>query len=195
MNLRKRISLLSLLLLILVIIYVVIGLNSKNWEYVLSRRIPKIIAIILTGSSIAFSSLVFQTITNNNILTPSVLGLDSLYIFFQTFIVFVLGSKNLTQISNKFNFILSVGSMVIFSICLFHILFRKEGTDIFFLLLLGLVGGTFFQSLSSFMQVLIDPNEFYIIQNKMFASFNNVNTNILSLACVGVALTLVYTRI
>lgn len=193
MNLRKRISLLSLLLLILVIIYVVIGLNSKNWEYVLSRRIPKIIAIILTGSSIAFSSLVFQTITNNNILTPSVLGLDSLYIFFQTFIVFVLGSKNLTQISNKFNFILSVGSMVIFSICLFHILFRKEGTDIFFLLLLGLVGGTFFQSLSSFMQVLIDPNEFYIIQNKMFASFNNVNTNILSLACVGVALTLVYT--
>lgn len=193
MNLRKRISLLSLLLLILVIIYVVIGLNSKNWEYVLSRRIPKIIAIILTGSSIAFSSLVFQTITNNNILTPSVLGLDSLYIFFQTFIVFVLGSKNLTQISNKFNFILSVGSMVIFSICLFHILFRKEGTDIFFLLLLGLVGVTFFQSLSSFMQVLIDPNEFYIIQNKMFASFNNVNTNILSLACVGVALTLVYT--
>lgn len=193
MNLRKRISLLSLLLLILVIIYVVIGLNSKNWEYALSRRIPKIIAIILTGSSIAFSSLVFQTITNNNILTPSVLGLDSLYIFFQTFIVFVLGSKNLTQISNKFNFILSVGSMVIFSICLFHILFRKEGTDIFFPLLLGLVGVTFFQSLSSFMQVLIDPNEFYIIQNKMFASFNNVNTNILSLACVGVALTLVYT--
>ena len=29
------------------------------------------------------------------------------------------------------------------------------------------------------MQVLIDPNEFQIMQNKMFASFNNVNTDLL----------------
>ena len=28
------------------------------------------------------------------------------------------------------------------------------------------------------MQVLIDPNEFQIVQNKMFASFNNVNSDL-----------------
>ena len=113
--------------------------------------------------------------------------------FFQTFIVFVFGSNNLAKIGNNFNFILSVVFMMIFSIILFKILFKKEGTDIFFLLLLGLVCGTFFQSLSSFMQVLIDPNEFSIVQNKMFASFNNVNTNILWLALVGIFLAIVYT--
>ncbi len=193
MNSKKKIYFLSILLLILITLFLIIGLNSKNWQYALSRRIPKIIAIILTGSSIAFSSMIFQTITNNNILTPSVLGLDSLYMFFQTFIVFVFGSNNLAKIGNNFNFILSVIFMVIFSVILFKILFKKEGTDIFFLLLLGLVCGTFFQSLSSFMQVLIDPNEFSIVQNKMFASFNNVNTNILWLALVGIFLAIVYT--
>lgn len=193
MNSKKKIYFLSILLLILITLFLIIGLNSKNWQYALSRRIPKIIAIILTGSSIAFSSMIFQTITNNNILTPSVLGLDSLYMFFQTFIVFVFGSNNLAKIGNNFNFILSVVFMVIFSVILFKILFKKEGTDIFFLLLLGLVCGTFFQSLSSFMQVLIDPNEFSIVQNKMFASFNNVNTNILWLALVGIFLAIVYT--
>ena len=73
MNSKKKIYFLSILLLILITLFLIIGLNSKNWQYALSRRIPKIIAIILTGSSIAFSSMIFQTITNNNILTPSVL--------------------------------------------------------------------------------------------------------------------------
>ncbi|WP_353096936.1 iron chelate uptake ABC transporter family permease subunit [Tissierella praeacuta] len=193
MNFKKKIYFLSILLLVLITLFLVTGLNSKNWQYALSRRIPKIIAIILTGSSIAFSSMIFQTITNNNILTPSVLGLDSLYMFFQTFIVFIFGSNNLAKIGNHFNFILSVGFMVIFSIVLFKILFKREGTDIFFLLLLGLVCGTFFQSLSSFMQTLIDPSEFMIIQDKMFASFNNINTNILWLSLVGIFLAIVCT--
>lgn len=83
MNSKKKIYFLSILLLILITLFLIIGLNSKNWQYALSRRIPKIIATILTGSAIAFSSMVFQTITNNSILTPSVLGLDSLYMFFK----------------------------------------------------------------------------------------------------------------
>ncbi len=56
MEQKKKIYLLSILLIILVILFISIGLNSRNWEYALSRRIPKIIGIILTGSSIAFSS-------------------------------------------------------------------------------------------------------------------------------------------
>lgn len=194
MKSKKKIYFLSILLLVLVAAFILIGLNSRNWEYALSRRIPKIIAIILTGSSIAFSSMVFQTITNNRILTPSVLGLDSLYMFIQTFIVFVLGSSTLARIGGNFNFILSVGLMALFSVVLFKLLFKREGNNIFFLLLLGMVFGTFFQSLSSFMQVLIDPNEFMIVQNKMFASFNNINTNILVLAVLGVLLAIAYTH-
>ena len=180
-------------MIVLVTLFIIIGLNENNWRYALSRRIPKIIGIILTGSSIAFSSVVFQTITNNRILTPSVLGLDSLYIFIQTFIVFIFGSNALIRISQRFNFILAVGFMVIFSIILFKLLFKRENNNIFFLLLFGMVFGTFFQSLSSFMQFIIDPNEFMVVQNRMFASFNNMNSNILWLALAGKAFTMIYT--
>lgn len=192
MKSKKKLYLLSIILLVLVILFLGLGLSSNSWRYALSRRIPKTIAIILTGSAIAFSSMVFQTITNNRILTPSVLGLDSLYSFIQTFIVFAFGSSSIARIDGNFNFVLSIMCMAAFSIVLFKLLFRKEENNVFLLLLLGMVFGTLFQSLSSFMQVLIDPNEFLIVQNKIFASFNNVKTDLIWLAGIGIVLCTIY---
>lgn len=189
---KKIITFLSILSVILIVLYVGIGLNINNLSYALSRRIPKIAAIILTAISIAFSSMVFQTITNNRILTPSVLGLDLLYIFIQTFIVFIFGAKNIFVVNNNLNFVLSVGIMVIFAILLYRLLFKRENSNIFFLLLVGMIFGILFRSLSSFMQMLINPNEFLIIQDKMFASFNNVNTNDLMLSSIVVILAIAY---
>lgn len=189
---KKKIILLLALSAVLITLYMVIGLDSNIWQYALSRRIPKTIAIILTGGTIAFSSIVFQTITNNRILTPSVLGLDSLYMFLQTSVVFVLGSGNVTVINQNINFLISVVLMIIFSTLLFRVLLKKENNNIYLLLLVGLIFGTLFQSLSSFMQMLIDPNEFTILQGRMFASFSNVNTSILWISVVAVAIIIVY---
>jgi iron complex transport system permease protein len=189
---KKIITFLSILSLILIGLLVVIGLNSSNLSYALSRRIPKVAAIILTAISIAFSSMIFQTITNNRILTPSVLGLDSLYIFIQTVVIFLFGAKSIVVVNNNLNFILSVGIMIIFAILLYKLLFKRENNNIFFLLLVGLIFGTLFQSLSSFMQMVINPNEFLIVQDKMFASFNNVNTNVLMLSSIVVILVIAY---
>lgn len=61
---------------------------------------------------------------------------------------------------------------------------QKAGKNIFFILLVGIVFGTLFKSMSSFMEMLIDPNEFQIVQDKSFASFNNVNTDLLYIAAV-----------
>lgn len=193
MKIKKKLLLLFCLVLIVSALYLFLGLNPKNWEFALGLRIPKLLAILLTGSAIAFSSTIFQTITNNRILTPSVLGLNSLYLFIQTFVVFVFGSSNLAKLGGEFDFLLSVGAMLLFSLLLFQILFRKEGRSIYFILLLGMVFGTFFESLSSFMQVLIDPNEFLVVQNSMFASFNNINTDILGLALIITLLTFILT--
>lgn len=189
---KKKIGFLAAASMILIVLYLVIGLNTNNWEYALSRRIPKTLAIILTGGTIAFSSMVFQTVTNNRILTPSVLGLDSLYMFIQTFVFFVLGSKNTTMINRNVNFVVSVSLMILFSSVLFKILFKKGSNNIYLLLLVGLIFGTLFQSLSSFMQMLIDPNEFTILQGRMFASFDNVNTGILWASIVVTAIIIVY---
>ena len=159
------------------------GLNARNFNYNISRRIPKIIAICLTGTSIAVSSMLFQTVTNNRILTPSILGLDSLYNFGQTLCIFAFGVESLMMTDKRINFFVSVSIMLLGTILLYKLVF-KRGQNIFTLLLVGTVIGTLFRSLSSFMSVLIDPNDFIVLQNKMYASFNNVNTDILLIAII-----------
>jgi iron complex transport system permease protein len=166
---------------------------GTNLSYILPRRGMIVLAIVLTGATIAFSTIIFQTITNNRILTPSILGLDSLYLLIQTVIIFSFGSTSLTAADKNINFFLSVGIMVLFAGVFFKLLFRGQGArNIYFLLLVGIILGTFFGSLSTFMQVLIDPNEFMIIQDRMFASFNNVNTDILMVAIVMIVLVVIY---
>src|SRR5690625_4051174 len=162
---------------LLVVLYVFYDL-SRNISYILPRRIIKVVAIILTGGAIAFSTTIFMTITNNRILTPSVMGLDSLYLLIQTMIIFLFGSKSLVMMNSHLNYLLSIGVMVLFSLVLYRFLFRGEQNNIYFLLLIGIILGTFFSSFTSFMQVLIDPNEFMVAQDRMFASINNVNTDL-----------------
>lgn len=192
MSNRAKISILAVITIVLVILFLFIDLGN-NWDYALPRRGKKVLAIVITGGVIAFSTMVFQTITNNRILTPSIIGLDSLYMLIQTFLIFVLGSTHLTVMNKNVNFLISIGLMVLFAGLLYRFLFKKEGDqNIYFLLLVGIIFGTFFGSLSSFMEVLIDPNEFLIVQDRMFASFNNVNTDLLMIAIILVIITTIY---
>ncbi|GIP34874.1 iron chelate uptake ABC transporter family permease subunit [Paenibacillus sp. J2TS4] len=191
MNNKVRMAILAVIAVVLVGIFLFINIGG-NWEYILQRRGMKVLAIILTGGTIAFSTLVFQTITNNRILTPSIIGLDSLYMLIQTFVIFVFGSNHRSVMSSNINFVICVALMVVFSGVLYKILFKREGQNIYFLLLIGIIFGTLFQSMSSFMQVLIDPNEFQIVQDKMFASFNNIKTELLLIAGLSVLLVGIY---
>ncbi|MBY0027901.1 iron chelate uptake ABC transporter family permease subunit [Priestia aryabhattai] len=180
MHNKHKIIILAVLAILSVALF--ISYDLGYWQYTLPRRIEKIAAIVLTGGAIAFSSVIFQTITNNRILTPSILGLDSLYLFLQTFIVYIFGSTNIVIMNKNLNFLLCVSLMIIFSVLLYILMFKKAGKNIFFILLVGIVFGTLFKSMSSFMEMLIDPNEFQIVQDKSFASFNNVNTDLLYIA-------------
>ncbi|WP_138418457.1 iron chelate uptake ABC transporter family permease subunit [Aquibacillus sediminis] len=190
MSNKLKLIILFLLAAVLILLFLFIDLGS-NWDYVLPRRVTKILSIALTGAVIAFSTIIFQTITNNRILTPSIIGLDSLYLLIQTFIIFIFGSGSFAVLNIYFNFFISVGLMIVFAILLYKVLFKRS-QNIYFLLLIGLILGTFFESISTFMQVLIDPNEFMIIQNSMFASFNNVNTDLLLVAFIVVLIVTVY---
>ena len=190
MRRHKVLYILLLLVIVCSVLFLVYGLNPNSYQYALSRRIPKLIAIAMTGSGIAVSSVIFQTVTNNRILTPSVLGLDSLYNLFQTLIVFSLGSLNVALMGSNLNFLIAGGLMIIFSLLLFKMMFRRENTNLFFLLMIGMIFGTLFSSLSSFMQMVMDPNEFLIVQNKMFASFNNVKASLLGISMITMGLTL-----
>jgi len=163
---------------------------NGSFDYALPRRGIKVLAMVLTGLAISYATVVFQTITHNRILTPSIMGLDSLYLLIQTLAIFFLGSNHITIVNKQVNFILSVLAMVVFALLLYQFLFKKGQRPIYFLLLVGIIVGTFFQSISTFLQVLIDPNEFQIVQDRMFASFNNVNGDLvwLSLFVIGMVI-------
>lgn len=189
---KKSIVILLVLALVLIVSFLFIGVNSNNIRYALYRRIPKIYAIILTGGAIGFSSLIFQTVTNNRILTPSILGIDSLYVLLQTSVVFLLGSSSAIISNGNINFIITIAAMLLFSSLIYKFLFRKGSKNIFTLLLIGVVCGTLFESLTTFMQVLIDPVEFQVVQDKMQASFNNINTDLLFISSVVIIICIGY---
>ncbi|WP_103104844.1 iron chelate uptake ABC transporter family permease subunit [Brevibacillus reuszeri] len=188
---KAKLGVLAIVAIALIAIFMLIDAGG-NWDYVLPRRLKKILAIVLTGTIIAFSTMVFQTITNNRILTPSIIGLDSLYMFIQTFVIFAFGSTHITLLNKNINFLISAGVMVLFAMLLYKFLFKREGQNIYFLLLIGIIFGTLFNSLATFMQVLIDPNEFQVVQDKMFASFNNVNTDLLVISFILVIAITIY---
>lgn len=173
--------------------YITIHINStfyNLWNRHESFRIciitknTKIFAMVLGGGCIAFTTVVFQTITNNQILTPSVLGLDSLYVMIQTIIVFIFGSSSSLIINENYNFIINVAMMIGASLLLYKMLFEKNKNNIFFLILVGMIFGTLFKSATTFIQVMIDPNEFLALQTSIMASLNNINTNVLLIAFI-----------
>ncbi|EUJ31250.1 transport system permease [Listeria floridensis FSL S10-1187] len=188
---RKKMLFLLLLALVFSGCYLFLFLGG-NIEFALKLRGTKWLAMLVTGVAIAVSTVVFQTITGNRILTPSIMGLDSLYLLFQTALLFIFGQAVLIHVGAQLNFILSSGLMIAFSGIFYYLLFKREGTSIYLLLLVGIIFGTFFGSFSSFMEMLIDPNEFQIVQDKSFAGFGNVNVAVLFLSCVLIVLVLLY---
>lgn len=193
MSYKKKLLLLLVITIIVTLLFIAWGVSESNAEYFLPRRIRKIVAILITAYSIGYSSVMFQTITNNKILTPTVMGLDSLYMFIQTVIVFFFGSKELIMMTGISNFFLSIGFMIVASVGLYFILFGKEGRSLYFVILAGMIMGGLFNGMATFMQVLLDPNEFLVLQGKMFASFNNVNEELIVISLIIVFVTILIT--
>ncbi|UDM78594.1 iron chelate uptake ABC transporter family permease subunit [Vagococcus fluvialis] len=149
-----------------------------NWEFALKLRGKKLLAFVIVGLLTSFSTISFQTISQNHFLTPSILGFDSLYVLIQTVLFFILGQSR--QGDPKL-FVFNIVIMVILSVLLFSTLLKKEKQDLFLLLMIGMILGTLFRSTSTFLQVLMDPNEYDKLQGKLFASFSNVDVSLLTL--------------
>ncbi|ALS36371.1 iron complex transport system permease protein [Enterococcus rotai] len=174
-----------ILLLIAVIAVCALYLSYKtygNWAFALELRGKKLLAFVFVGIAATFSTISFQTMTQNHFLTPNILGLDSLYVFIQTLLFFFLGGQQLLGNETIATFLLNVLLMVSASIMLSHFLLKKGGNDLFLLLMIGIILGTFFNSISTFLQVVMDPNEYDLLQGKLFASFGNVNSQHLLIA-------------
>ncbi|MET1033671.1 MAG: iron chelate uptake ABC transporter family permease subunit [Arthrobacter sp.] len=169
-----------------VAVFLVIDLKG-NVGYVLSRRGVKVGAMVVVATAVGVSTLLFQTVTSNRILTPSIMGLDSLYILIQTGLTFSLGATALVTAPPLVRFGVEVALMVGFSALLYRWMFTGATRSLHLLLLVGIVLGTLFRGVSSLLQRLMEPSEFIILQDLFFASFNSVDPAILGISALVVA--------
>lgn len=163
-----------------------------SWSFILAFRGTKLAAMALVAYSIAVSTVLFQTVTNNRILTPSIMGFDALYILIQTLIVFFFGAVHVDWMGPNSRFLAETAVMVVFASALYAWLFSGATRGLHLVMLVGIVFGVFFRSLSNLMQRMLDPNAFAVLQDRFFASFNTVNGDILLISAIIVAAVTLY---
>lgn len=187
---RKKIQpipFLIILSLISIVAYLFFWLFTQSYGNISLNAILKIaqrrsyylIAMIVSSSLIAFASLSFQTLTQNRILTPSVLGFDSIFNATQTIILFIFGSKSILLSNSYINFSITSFVMIIISFVVYAYLLKKYSKHIAFLLLFGLVISTLLRSSSSFFQILMNPDEFQSLVSLTTVSITNIDTKLI----------------
>lgn len=161
---------------------------QATWSYALDLRGRQLGALLVVGTAIGASSLAFQTIAGNRILTPSIMGFDSVYVLIQTVLVVLLGAGAL-GLGIVPRFLLNSGVLTLFGVLLFRWLFRRESRNLFVLVLVGIVLGTFFGSFSTLASRVLNPDDFLTLQQLTFASFTTVDPVLLGVTAVTVAVT------
>lgn len=186
---KKGLVLASLTVIALLLCGLYLTYNTYgNFRFAWLLRGKKVAAFLLVALATGMSTVSFQTLTQNQFLTPNILGLDSLYVLIQTLLFFTVGGVTMLTQEGTPIFLLSIFLMAGLSLLLAKFLLKRQQHDLFILLMLGMILGTLFSSTSSFFQVMMDPNEYDLLQGRLFASFSNLNTTHLSLAAVIIVL-------
>ncbi|HIY67123.1 MAG TPA: iron chelate uptake ABC transporter family permease subunit [Candidatus Agrococcus pullicola] len=154
-------------------------LFSERWWRVSKMRLTSIIVMALVTFCQALATVTFQTVTNNRILTPSIMGFESLYVLVQTAIVYFFGASGLVHFGEFGQFLLQVTMMVLFAVLLYSWLLSGRLGNLHVMLLVGIVIGTGLGALSTFMQRMLNPNEFDILRARLFGNVGNAETDFL----------------
>jgi iron complex transport system permease protein len=154
-----------------------------NVAFALELRAKRLAALATVATAVAISTVVFQTLTANRILTPQIMGLDALYGFGQTALVFALGGLGYATLDPRLKFAGDAGLMAALALALFLPMLRAR-LDMTLMLLAGVVIGFLFRSLSSLLARLMNPNDFAIASAAGFANFSVVRGDLLLVGAV-----------
>lgn len=162
--------------------------NEKLFAYALQIRTPKLIVMVITAFAIGGASLVFQSVINNTIVTPCLLGMNSLYTLIHTGVVFFAGSASVLANNANISFAVDLVIMGITATLIYGWLFKRTNYNVLYVLLIGTVLTSFFSSIQSTLTRVMDPNEYDNLLNTLVASFSNVNSEIIVFSLIILAL-------
>lgn len=155
----------------LALAFLFLGANF-DFDYVIPKRLARLAAIVIGGVCVAVSSIVFQTIAGNRILTPAVMGYEAVYLLLQSLLILAMGMHSVVLLGHNGNFVVSIALMLAYSWAIHYWLFRDGKNNVYFLLLLGFVLTMVIATFTQFIQLRISPGEFAILQGFSQASFN-----------------------
>lgn len=174
----QRIWILLVLSILAIVLYMTINLGN-NLAYILPHRGYIVLTMIVVAFASGVSTVLFQTIANNKILTPSIMGLEALFVLLQTIFIFYTDSFPASWILNIGKFFLESSLLVLFSVLLYRWLFVSVKMNINLVLMVGIILGTLFRSVATLLQRLMDPNEFSVLQSRMFATFTKATPELI----------------
>ncbi len=169
-------------------IYLTIDLTG-NIAWLLERRATTLATMVLVSVAVGVATVVFHTVTANQILTPSIMGFDSLYVLIQTVAVTTLGVTGVHAVDPLVEFLVEATLMVALSLALYTWLLVDLRRSLHLLVLVGVVIGGLFRSISELLQRVMDPTAFAVLQDRFFADFTGRDQGLLLISAVVVAVT------
>lgn len=191
MGLNRRgkllLGLTAILALVSVLGFMTFNVHS-DWAFIVQYRGSRLLGMLLVAVTMGLATVVFQTITHNRILTPSLMGFDVLYVLVHSFALLLWTAGDGSSWPLELRFIFEVAVMVAIALLLFRLLFSDSVRGLHMLILLGMVGGLLFRELADLSLRILDPSEFSIQQGSGVANFNRINLSLLWVGLAGVAL-------
>lgn len=149
--------------------------GTRGYWLIAERRMNSVIAMAVVAVCQAVATVAFQTVTNNRIITPSIMGFESLYVAIHTSTVYFLGTAGLNNARTLEMFVVQLVLMVGLSLILYTWLLAGDNPNMHAMLLVGIVLGGGLGSVSTFMQRLLTPSEFDVLTARLFGSVNNAD--------------------
>ena len=194
---RKKLLSLFILVLLASVLYMLVEVNFANeklFNYAMKIRTPKLIVMLIAAFAIGGASIVFQSIINNTIVTPCLLGMNSLYSLIHTAVVFFVGSGSVLAVNANLSFVVDLLLMGVIATIIYSYLFKKTNHNVLYVLLIGTVLTSFFTSIQTTLTRVMDPNEYDTLLTSLVASFNNINSEIIVLSLVLLAALIFWLR-
>ena len=181
-SLKAKILIMIFLTLTAGSLYFLFGLkfsSTRLLHYQIEKRLPKVFVILITAFSIGSASIVFQSVINNTIVTPCLLGMDSLYTLVHTLVYFLAGAASVLVTNKQIAFAVDLVIMAVVSMVIYSYVFKKTGSNVLYVILIGTVLTSFFGSIQSTITRIMDPNAYETLLTTLVASFDNANTSIM----------------
>ncbi|WP_144791454.1 iron chelate uptake ABC transporter family permease subunit [Kocuria palustris] len=156
--------------------------GSAGFWRVAELRVGSVVVMALVAFCQAMATVSFQTVTNNRIITPSIMGFESLYVAIQTSVVYFAGAAGLMAFAGIPQFLVQVGLMVVLATLLYTWLLSGRRGSMHVMLLVGIIIGGGLGSVATFMQRLLSPSEFDVLNARLFGSVTNADDALLPVA-------------